>query len=114
MRPGALQNPTALIFAAGSGTRLGGEVPKQYLPLAGRAVLRHSIETFLRHPAISDIRVVISAEHRALYDGAVAGLAILPPVAPSTDENKAGILSHNAISGLTVASAVSNPLDTLI
>jgi 2-C-methyl-D-erythritol 4-phosphate cytidylyltransferase/2-C-methyl-D-erythritol 2,4-cyclodiphosphate synthase len=76
-----MPNAIALIVAAGSGTRLGGEVPKQYLALGGRAVLRHSIETFLRHPAISGVRVVISAEHRALYDGAVAGLAILPPVA---------------------------------
>ncbi|HUL10321.1 MAG TPA: bifunctional 2-C-methyl-D-erythritol 4-phosphate cytidylyltransferase/2-C-methyl-D-erythritol 2,4-cyclodiphosphate synthase [Candidatus Acidoferrum sp.] len=75
-----MTNAIALIVAAGSGTRLGGDVPKQYLPLAGRAVLRHSVETFLRHPAISGVRVVISAEHRALYDSAVAGLAILPPV----------------------------------
>jgi len=75
-----MTNAIALIVAAGSGTRLGGEVPKQYLALAGRAVLRHSVETFLRHPAISGIRVVISAEHQALYDSAVAGLAILPPV----------------------------------
>jgi 2-C-methyl-D-erythritol 4-phosphate cytidylyltransferase/2-C-methyl-D-erythritol 2,4-cyclodiphosphate synthase len=70
----------ALIVAAGAGTRLGGEVPKQYLPLGGRAVLRHSVETFLRHPAISGVRAVISPEHRALYDGAIAGLPILPPV----------------------------------
>jgi 2-C-methyl-D-erythritol 4-phosphate cytidylyltransferase/2-C-methyl-D-erythritol 2,4-cyclodiphosphate synthase len=71
----------ALIVAAGAGTRLGGEVPKQYLPLAGRAVLRHSVETFLRHREISGVRVVISAEHRALYNAAIAGLTILPPVA---------------------------------
>lgn len=70
----------ALIVAAGSGTRFGGELPKQYLPLAGRAVLRHSTETFLRHPAISGVRMVISAEHRALYDQATAGLRLLPPV----------------------------------
>ena len=76
-----MTNSIALIVAAGSGTRLGGEVPKQYLPLAGRAVLRHSVETFLRHPAISGVRVVISAEHRSLYDSAVTGLPILPPVA---------------------------------
>jgi len=75
-----MTNAIALIVAAGSGTRLGGDVPKQYLPLAGRAVLRHSVETFLRHPAISGVRVVISAEHRALYDSAVTGLSILPPV----------------------------------
>src|SRR5262245_4450179 len=71
----------ALIVAAGSGTRLGGEVPKQYLPVGGRAMLRHSVETLLHHPAISGVRVVISPEHRALYDAAVAGLPMLPPVA---------------------------------
>ena len=76
-----MTNSIALIVAAGAGTRLGGEVPKQYLPLGGRAVLRHSVETFLRHPAISGVRTVISPEHRALYDSAVAGLPILPPVA---------------------------------
>jgi len=76
-----MTNSIALIVAAGTGTRLGGEVPKQYLPLGGRAVLRHSVETFLQHPAISGVRAVISPEHRALYDGAVAGLPILPPVA---------------------------------
>ena len=70
----------ALIVAAGSGTRFGGELPKQYTPLAGRAVLRHSAETFLGHPAISAVRVVISAEHRSLYDAATAGLQLLPPV----------------------------------
>jgi len=70
----------ALIVAAGSGTRLGGDLPKQYLPLAGRAVLRHSAETFLRHPAVAGVRVVISPEHRALYEAATADLALLPPV----------------------------------
>jgi 2-C-methyl-D-erythritol 4-phosphate cytidylyltransferase / 2-C-methyl-D-erythritol 2,4-cyclodiphosphate synthase len=79
-----MTNSIALIVAAGSGTRLGGEVPKQYLPLAGRAVLRHSVETFQRHPAIAGVRVVISAEHRALYDSAVTGLSILAPVAGGT------------------------------
>ena len=76
-----MTNSIALIVAAGAGTRLGGEVPKQYLPLGGRAVLRHSVETFLQHPAISGVRAVISPEHRALYDSAVAGLPILLPVA---------------------------------
>ena len=76
-----MTNAIALIVAAGSGTRLGGEVPKQYLPLAGSAVLRHSVETFLRHPAISAVRVVINAEHRPLYDSALTGLAMLSPVA---------------------------------
>ena len=38
-----------LIVAAGRGERFGGELPKQYLPLAGRPLLAWSLETFARH-----------------------------------------------------------------
>ena len=79
--PGVPMTSTvALIVAAGRAERFGGGVPKQYLPLAGRPVLRHSIETFLAHPAVDAVRAVIQPEHRALYDAATAGLALLPPV----------------------------------
>ena len=75
-----MTSTVALIVAAGRAERFGGGVPKQYLPLAGRPVLRHSIETFLAHPAVDAVRAVIQPEHRALYDAATAGLALLPPV----------------------------------
>ena len=71
----------ALIVAAGRGTRLGAPLPKQYLPLGGVAVLRHSVLALRRHPAVSGVRVVIHPSDRALYDEAVAGLDLLPPVA---------------------------------
>ena len=71
----------ALVVAGGRGTRLGADLPKQYLPLGGRSVLRHSIETFLAHPDIDDVQVVIHADDRAHYDAAVAGLSLPAPVA---------------------------------
>ncbi len=70
----------ALVVAGGRGTRLGIDVPKQYLPLGGRAVLRHSIETFLSHPAVDDVQVVIHANDRPHYEAAVAGLTLPAPV----------------------------------
>ncbi|HEY7690520.1 MAG TPA: bifunctional 2-C-methyl-D-erythritol 4-phosphate cytidylyltransferase/2-C-methyl-D-erythritol 2,4-cyclodiphosphate synthase [Dongiaceae bacterium] len=70
----------ALIVAAGSGQRFGGELPKQYMTLAGRSILRRSIDAFQAHGAIEAIRVVISDDHRGLYDASTEGLAILPPV----------------------------------
>jgi len=74
-------HPTAaLIVAAGRGIRAGGDLPKQYQALAGRAVLYHSARAFADHPAIDAVRVVIHPNDRALYDQAVAGLALLPPV----------------------------------
>jgi 2-C-methyl-D-erythritol 4-phosphate cytidylyltransferase / 2-C-methyl-D-erythritol 2,4-cyclodiphosphate synthase len=71
----------ALVVAAGRGTRLGAPLPKQYLPLAGKPLLRYSLETLARHPAISGIRVVFNPDDRVHYAAASRGLDLLPPVA---------------------------------
>lgn len=71
----------ALIVAAGSGQRFGAEQPKQYLDLAGKPVLRRTVEAFLSHPKVSAVRVVINPALRDLYDAAVAGLDLPEPVA---------------------------------
>ncbi|MGH6988300.1 MAG: bifunctional 2-C-methyl-D-erythritol 4-phosphate cytidylyltransferase/2-C-methyl-D-erythritol 2,4-cyclodiphosphate synthase [Stellaceae bacterium] len=71
----------ALVVAAGRGARFGGETPKQYLRLGAKPVLRHSLEVFARHPKIDRVRVVYNPDDRDLYDEAVAGLDLLPPVA---------------------------------
>ena len=63
-----------LIVAAGRGYRVGGPLPKQYLPLAGRPILRHTIEALARHPAIDAVQVLIHPDDQALYDEATAGL----------------------------------------
>ncbi|MBB5019653.1 2-C-methyl-D-erythritol 4-phosphate cytidylyltransferase [Chitinivorax tropicus] len=52
----------ALLPAAGSGSRMASAIPKQYLPLAGQPVLRHTVQAFMIHPAIDRIVVVISPE----------------------------------------------------
>ena len=70
----------ALIVAAGTGERFGGGLPKQYLPLLGRPVLRWSIDAFLQSPEISDICTVIHADHAAFYQQAAEGLPLSPPV----------------------------------
>jgi 2-C-methyl-D-erythritol 4-phosphate cytidylyltransferase/2-C-methyl-D-erythritol 2,4-cyclodiphosphate synthase len=57
----------ALIVAAGSGSRHGGDLPKQYQSLGGKPLLRHTVEAFLRHPGIDQVRVVIGQGHEALY-----------------------------------------------
>lgn len=55
-------NYYALIPAAGSGSRMGEQLPKQYLSLAGRPVIHHAIRTFCFHPGISRVFVVLSPE----------------------------------------------------
>ena len=70
----------ALIMAAGSGERFGGDTPKQYRLLAGKPVLRHTVEAFLAHRSVDRVRVVIKPGHRDLCLKALDGLPIGGPV----------------------------------
>lgn len=54
----------ALIAAAGQGTRMGTEVPKQYLKLGAKTVLEHTLGVFNRDEQITGIVVVLSAHDR--------------------------------------------------
>ena len=55
----------ALVVAAGAGVRAGGGIPKQFAPLAGRAMLRHAVDAFVDHPAIDHVVVVVAEADRA-------------------------------------------------
>jgi 2-C-methyl-D-erythritol 4-phosphate cytidylyltransferase/2-C-methyl-D-erythritol 2,4-cyclodiphosphate synthase len=65
---------TALIVAAGTGERLGGGVPKQYLPIAGKPVLRWAVEALIRHPAVQSVCIVIGQGQEELATAAMSGL----------------------------------------
>ncbi len=52
----------ALVPAAGSGSRMGGALPKQYLPLSGRPLIEHSLFALAAHPRIDKVYVVLSPE----------------------------------------------------
>ena len=64
----------ALIPAAGRGTRYGGSVLKQYLPVCGKAVLAHTIGLFQFHPMISGITVILSEDDK-WFESSVGHLA---------------------------------------
>lgn len=48
----------AVLLAGGSGKRMGGPEPKQFLKVAGRTILEHSIRAFSTHPEIDEIVIV--------------------------------------------------------
>jgi 2-C-methyl-D-erythritol 4-phosphate cytidylyltransferase len=50
----------ALVPAAGFGARMGGEFPKQYLPLAGKPMIFHALNTLCACAEISTVFVVLS------------------------------------------------------
>jgi 2-C-methyl-D-erythritol 4-phosphate cytidylyltransferase/2-C-methyl-D-erythritol 2,4-cyclodiphosphate synthase len=101
-----MTNVVALVVAAGSGLRLGGELPKQFLPLAGKPLLRHCLETFAAHPRIAGVRVVINDSYRALYESATTGLPLLSP-ALGGETRQASV--HKGLESL-----VGNPPDLVL
>lgn len=70
----------ALVVAAGRGTRLDGALPKQYLALGGRPLLRHAIDALRFHRGVAQLRIVYQPDDQALYDAATVGLELLTPV----------------------------------
>ena len=50
----------AIVPAAGSGKRFGSEVPKQYIELAGRPLIYHSLATLCACERIERVWVVLS------------------------------------------------------
>jgi 2-C-methyl-D-erythritol 2,4-cyclodiphosphate synthase/2-C-methyl-D-erythritol 4-phosphate cytidylyltransferase len=49
---------TAVIVAAGSGTRMGTDVPKQFLKMGGRTILETTVAVFEKNPHVDDILVL--------------------------------------------------------
>ena len=85
---------TALIVAAGKGERLGGGLPKQFRPIAGKPVLRWAVEALQRHSAVGNVRVVVGENQAELARAALQGLDVGEPIvggAERTDSVQAGL-----------------------
>ena len=71
----------AVVVAAGRGLRIGGDLPKQYREILGEPVIRPSLAALAGHGGIGAVQAVIHPDDGALYQAAVAGFDLLPPVA---------------------------------
>lgn len=63
----------AVVPAAGIGRRMAAALPKQYLPLAGKRVIDHTLQRLLDHPRIERVVVALSAQDRWWQQGGFAG-----------------------------------------
>ena len=54
----------AVVFAGGSGTRMGAKLPKQFIEINGLPVLAHTLLLFQKHPRIDGIYLVCNADFR--------------------------------------------------
>lgn len=70
----------AIVVAAGRGTRLGSDLPKQYVQVAGHPLIRRPLRAFCLHPDIDGVLPVIHTDDAALFESAAQGLDVMQPV----------------------------------
>jgi 2-C-methyl-D-erythritol 4-phosphate cytidylyltransferase/2-C-methyl-D-erythritol 2,4-cyclodiphosphate synthase len=68
---------TAIIAAGGSGRRLGSDLPKQLLEVAGKSLLQRSVEAFTGHPSVTDVIVVLPPSLAAAPPAWLDGVTIV-------------------------------------
>lgn len=57
-----------VILAGGSGKRMGENIPKQFLVIAGKTVLEHTLTVFENHPLVDEIALVIAPAHAPMLE----------------------------------------------
>jgi len=68
----SFMNVGMLVLAAGSGSRFGGDIPKQYVNVAGKPLLVHTLHALAQEPRIQVVQLVLSEGDNRFAD-AVAG-----------------------------------------
>lgn len=58
----------AVVLAGGSGRRIGGDLPKQFLQVGGRRIIEYSIEAFEKNAGIDEIVVVVNKDFVSLME----------------------------------------------
>jgi 2-C-methyl-D-erythritol 4-phosphate cytidylyltransferase/2-C-methyl-D-erythritol 2,4-cyclodiphosphate synthase len=97
----------ALVVAAGSGSRAGGDLPKQYRRIGGRSVLAHAVDR-LREAGMDEVRVVIGTGQEALYGAALGERSLPSPFIGGTERQ------DSVRNGLEALAAKGGPARILI
>ena len=64
----------AIIFAGGSGVRMGAGVPKQFLEINGKPILIHTLQLFEEHEEIDRIYLAMNEDYIRYAQQLVLGL----------------------------------------
>lgn len=107
---------TAIIVAAGTGTRFGGDTPKQFRDLHGKSVLFHTIDRFQNCNSIDSIVLVLAEErldHGRQFCGEFAKITAVVPGGPTRAESVKNGLDAVSEDGIVAIHDGARPLVTL-
>lgn len=115
----------AIIVAAGRGTRAGGDLPKQWQPLRGQAVVMHSLQTFATLPQIKRIvlvlhpddlelaRALVPASVTLVTGGASRDQSVRNALEALTDQAISRVLIHDGARPLVTHDLITRVIDAL-
>jgi 2-C-methyl-D-erythritol 4-phosphate cytidylyltransferase len=61
-------NKYVLIVAGGRGARMGGDLPKQFIPIAGKPLLMHTLTVFHKWDASAKLVLVLPESHQSYWN----------------------------------------------
>lgn len=91
---------TALVVAAGRGSRFGGPLPKQYALFRGQPILRRAVAAFQACPAVDRVLVVIGPGDDSHYEAATVGLGLPSPVAGGASRQQSVLNGLEALAAM--------------
>ncbi|UOX99894.1 2-C-methyl-D-erythritol 4-phosphate cytidylyltransferase [Blastococcus sp. PRF04-17] len=99
-----------IVAAAGSGSRLGAELPKALVPLAGRPLVGWAVEA-LQAGGVDEVVVVVPPAERAAFAEALPPAVVLVDGGPSrTASVRAGLAAAGSAAGVVLVHDAARPL----
>ena len=104
---------TAIIVAAGSGSRFKSDTPKQFLTLCGKPAIEHTLERFQSAPSVDSIVLILAEEFISEFDAEL--IPKLSRVVPGGDTRARSVLNGlNAVDDETEIVAVHDGARPLV
>ncbi|KXI30496.1 2-C-methyl-D-erythritol 4-phosphate cytidylyltransferase [Paraglaciecola hydrolytica] len=88
---------TVVVPAAGIGKRMGADCPKQYLLIAGKSILEHTLNNLLAHPQIGRVIVVLHPDDKQFKQLAIAADKRISVVTGGEERSDSVLAGLNAV-----------------
>ncbi|HZJ94853.1 MAG TPA: 2-C-methyl-D-erythritol 4-phosphate cytidylyltransferase [Thiopseudomonas sp.] len=88
-----------VIPAAGIGSRMQAECPKQYLTIAGKTILEHTLACLIEHPKLLGVMLAIAENDRWWPQLPLAGNALIQTVPGGAERADSVLNALNALQG---------------
>ena len=100
----------AIIFAGGSGARMGSGLPKQFIEVNGKPIIIHTLDIFEEHPDIDEIYIACKAD----YIGKLKKLVRRHMIDKVVDIVPGGATGQDSIYNALCAAASNNEGDSVV